>query len=208
MRPFTALLVLPLVGAACVPKAPPLRGAPTPAVVPRLELPAGHTRFVFDWSYEDADMRGRGDGAIRAAAPDSARLDLFIAGNLGATAVLIGDQLRAPGPDAVRRMVPPPPLLWAALGRLAVPPAADTSARQDGDTLRVDIGRGSVWRATIAAGALRRLERIEDGRIVQSVRRADDRHVRYYDASARRSLDFTITSVDLDVAFDASIWSL
>ncbi|NUQ19864.1 MAG: hypothetical protein HOQ09_02775 [Gemmatimonadaceae bacterium] len=203
-----ALFVLGL-GAACVPKAPPLAGGPAPAVVPRLELPAGHTRFVFGWSYEDPDMRGRGDGAIRAAAPDSARLDLFIAGGLGgATAVLIGDQLRAPGPDAVRKMVPPPPLLWAALGRLAVPPAADTVARLDGDTLRIDIGRGSVWRVTVAGGTLKRLERIDDGRIVQSVRRADDRHVRYYDASARRSLDFTITSVDHNVDFDASIWSL
>lgn len=205
----SATIAFLLLGAACVPKAPPLVGAPAPAVVPRLELPPGHTRFVFDWVYEDPDMRGQGDGAIRAAAPDSARLDLFIAGGLGgATAVLIGDDLRAPGPDAVRKMVPPAPLLWAALGRLAVPPAADTVARLDGDTLRIDIGHGSVWRVTVAAGELKRLERIEDGHIVQSVRRADARRVRYYDATARRSLDFTITSVDQNVGFDASIWSL
>lgn len=208
MRALASLLSLSLLGAACVPKAPPLVGTPAPAVVPRLDLPPGHTRYVFDWKYEDPDMRGQGDGAIRAAAPDSARLDLFIAGGLGgATAILVGDELRAPGPDAVKRMVPPAPLLWAALGRLAVPPAADTVARLDGDTLRVDIGRGSVWRVTIAAGALRRLERIDDGRIVQSVRRADDQHVRYYDAAARRSLEFTITSVDHNTGFDASIWS-
>jgi hypothetical protein len=122
--------------------------------------------------------------------------------------VLIGDDLRAPGPNAIRRMIPPAPLLWAALGRLAVPPAADTTARLDGDTLRIDIGKGSVWRVTVAGGTLRRLERIEDGRIVQSVHRADDQHVRYYDASARRSLEFTVTSVDHNVEFDASIWSL
>lgn len=211
MRRILALASLvPLaVGSGCVPKAPPLAGAPAPAVVPRLELPAGHTRFVFDWSYQDPDMQGRGDGAIRAAAPDSARLDLFIAGGLGgATAVLIGGELRAPGPEAVRKMVPPAPLLWAALGRLAVPAAADTVARLDGDTLRIDIGRRSVWRVTVAGGALKRLERIDDGRIVQSVRRADDGRVRYYDASARRTLDFTITTVDHNVDFDASIWSL
>lgn len=209
MRRLIRAATLMLLLVACVPKAPPLVGAPAPAVIPRLELPPGHTRFVFDWSYEDPDMQGRGEGAIRAAAPDSARLDLFLAGGLGgAVAVLIDDDLRAPGPEAVKRMVPPAPLLWAALGRLAVPPAADTVARQDGDTLRIDIGRGSVWRVTVAGGSLRRLERIDDGRIIQSVRRADDRHVRYYDASARRSLEFTITSVDQNVGFDASIWSL
>ena len=202
---FVALLA----GASCAPKAPPLVGAPAPALVPRLDLPAGHTRFVFDWRYEDPDMQARGEGAVRAAFPDSARLDLFLAGGLGgAAAVLVGDELRAPGPDAVRRMIPPPPLLWAALGRLAVPPAADTVARQDGDTLRIDIGRGSVWRVTVSNGSLRRLERIDDGRIVQSVRRADDRHVRYYDAGAHRTLELTITSVDHNAGFDASIWSL
>jgi len=209
MRPVRSLLCIVLLGAACAPKAPPLVGAPAPAVVPRLELPAGHTRFVFDWRYEDPDIQARGEGALRAAAPDSARLDLFLAGGMGgAAAVLVGDELRAPGPEAVRRLVPPAPLLWAALGRLAVPPAADTVARLDGDTLRIDIGRGSVWRVTVAGGALRRLERIDDGRIVQSVRRADDQHVRYYDAGSRRTLDLTITGVDHTVGFDASIWSL
>ena len=203
---FLALL-LP-VAAGCVPKAHALSGVPTPAALPPIDLPAGHTRWVFDWKYEDPDIHASGDGALRAAFPDSARLDLFVGGGMGAAAaILIGDQLRAPGPDALRRMIPPPPLLWAALGRLAVPPAADTTARLDGDTLRADIGRGNVWRVTIAGGTLRRLERIDDGRIVQSVVRADDRHVRYFDAAARRSLELVITSVDSNADIDASIWS-
>lgn len=145
---------------------------------------------------------------MRTASPDSARLDLFLEGGLGtAVAVLIGDTLRAPGPDAVRRMIPPPPLLWAALGRLAVPAAVDTAARLDGDTLRIDIGRGTVWRVTVVRSGLARLERIEEGRIVQSVRRADDSHVRYYDAKARRTLELSITRVDHNAQLDASIWS-
>ena len=200
-------LALPVL-AGCVPKAHALPGVPTPASLPPIEIPRGHTRFVFDWKYEDPDIHASGDGALRAAWPDSARLDLFIGGGMGAGgAVLIGDQLRAPGPEALRRMIPPPPLLWAALGRLAVPAAADTTARLDGDTLRADIGRGDVWRVTIAGGVLRRLERISDGRIIQSVVRADDRHVRYFDAAARRSLELVITSVNSNADFDASIWS-
>jgi hypothetical protein len=206
---FAACLTLlaPVV-AGCVPRAHALPGVPTREALPPIEIPAGHTRWVFDWKYEDPDIHASGDGALRAAYPDSARLDLFVGGGMGAgAAILIGDDLRAPGPDALRRMIPPPPLLWAALGRLAVPPAADTTARLDGDTLRADIGRGNVWRVTIAGGSLRRLERIDDGRIVQSVVRADDRHVRYFDAASRRSLELVITSVDRNAEFDASIWS-
>lgn len=201
------VLAAPVI-AGCVPKAHALPGVPTRQALPPIEIPAGHTRWVFDWKYEDPDIHASGDGAVRAAYPDSARLDLFLGGGMGgATAVLVGDEIRAPGPDALRRMIPPPPLLWAALGRLAVPPAADTTARLDGDTLRADIGRGNVWRVTVAGGSLRRLERINDGRIVQSVVRADDRHVRYFDAASRRSLELVITSVDSNADFDASIWS-
>jgi hypothetical protein len=194
---------------SCAPKAPPLRGEITRPALPDLSILPGHSRIVFDWKYEDQDLRTGGEGAVRTASPDSARLDLFLEGGLGtAVAILIGDNLRAPGPDAVRRLIPPAPLLWASLGRLAVPPAADTSARLDHDTLRVDIGRGDVWRATIVAGTLVRLERIADGRIVQWVSRADERHVRYYDATARRTLDLTITRTDRNTDLDASIWSL
>ena len=64
-----------------------------------------------------------------AAPPDSARLDFFLAGGLGGgRAVLVGDDLSAPGGAMVDRLVPPAPLMWGALGRLAVPPVADTAA--------------------------------------------------------------------------------
>ena len=205
----TLLAAMSVMAFACAPKAPPLRGITARPALPALSILPGHSRLVFDWRYEDPDIRTRGDGAARTAAPDSARVDLFLEGGLGtAVAVLIGDTLRAPGPNAVKRLIPPAPLLWAALGRLAVPPAADTSARLDGDTLRVDIGRGDTWRVTIAAGKLVRLERIDGGRIVQSVHRADEQHVRYYDATARRTLELTVTRVDRNADLDASIWSL
>lgn len=205
----TLVAAMSVMAFACAPKAPPLRGITARPALPELSILPGHSRLVFDWRYEDPDIRTRGDGAARTAAPDSARVDLFLEGGLGtAVAVLIGDTLRAPGPNAVKRLIPPAPLLWAALGRLAVPPAADTSARLDGDTLRVDIGRGDMWRVTIAVGKLVRLERINGGRIVQSVHRADDQHVRYYDATARRTLELTVMRVDRNADLDASIWSL
>ena len=208
MRVYRALVVAGIVLASCVPRARPLPGVPTRVPLPRLEVPSGHTRWVFDWSYEDPDMQARGEGALRVAAPDSARLDLFLGGGFGsAAAALIGNELRAPGPEMVRRLVPPPPMLWAAVGRLAVPALPDTTARLDGDTLRADVGRGEVWRITVAAGRLRRLERITDGRIIQSVDRRDESHVRYYDATGRRSLNITVKRVDSNVVYDASIWT-
>lgn len=209
MRPFAAALLLAIaVAASCAPKAPPLRGTPTRVSLPRLEIPAGHTRWVFDWRYEDPDMQARGEGAVRAAYPDSARLDLFLGGGFGSSSsVLIGAELRAPAPDVVRKLIPPPPMLWATMGKLAVPALPDTSARLEGDTLRADVGRGEVWRVTVAAGRLRRLERISDGRIIQSVDRRDESRVRYYDATGRRSLELTVKRVDTNVVFDASIWT-
>ena len=39
--------------------------------------------------------------------------------------MLIGGELRSPAPQLVERLVPPAPLLWAALGRLATTPEAN-----------------------------------------------------------------------------------
>ena len=108
----------------------------------------------------------RGEGTARIADPDSARLDFVVDGGFGGGwAVLVGDQLSIPGPDVVRRLIPPAPLLWATLGRLAVPPARDTTARMVGDTLRADIGGDPTWRVTFAGTQLSRVERIDGGRI-------------------------------------------
>jgi hypothetical protein len=154
-------------------------------------------------------MSGRGEGAARVASPDSARLDFFLSGGLGAgAALLIGDTVRAPGPDIVRRLVPPPPLLWGALGRVRVPSSRDTTARLDGTTLRVDLGNPVAWRLTFQSDTLVRLERVESGRVVEWVARRDTAHVSYRNESEHRSLELTVTRLERVAAFDASIWSL
>src|SRR5437867_8694086 len=126
---------------ACAPRLHPLAGAPAPATLPRTELPPVHRRIVFDWELQDRELSGRGEGVARVAPPDSARLDLFLSGGFGSgAAVLISDSLQVTGGSLARRFIPPPPLLWAALGRLAIPAVPDTVARVDGELLRVDIG--------------------------------------------------------------------
>lgn len=190
---------------ACVPKLGALVGAPAPAVLPRTQLPAGHRQLVFNWELDDREMSGRGEGVARVAGPDSARLDLFLAGGFGSgAAILIGDSLQVPG-GLPRRFIPPPPLLWAALGRVAVPAERDTIARVDGELLRVDIGSPPSWRLTFRHDSLVRLERVRNGRIAEWIER-NGAAVHYRSEEARRDLLLTIKRVQEVPAFDAAIW--
>ena len=74
------------------------------------------SRLTFAWSAQEPDFRGSGVGVARVEPPDRARLDLFLDnGETAAIAALVGDELRIP--DALpTELVPPPALLWAALG--------------------------------------------------------------------------------------------
>lgn len=193
--------------ASCAPRARALAGAPAPArVVPRAELPAGLRRVVFRWRYEEAEgFSARGEGVARIAPPDSGRLDFFLEGGLaGGFAVLVGDRLTTPS-DLGRRLIPPAPLMWAALGRLALPPARDTTVTVAGDTLRADLHGNPTWRVTVVGDRLVRLDRIVSGRIVEWVTR-DSATLRYRHESERRSLALDVVRQESADAFPASIW--
>ena len=152
-------------------------------------------------------MVARGEGVARLASPDSARLDFFVDGGFGSGHVLVfGERVIAPGGNLVAGMIPSPPMLWAAVGRLAVPPATDTVAAVDGTRLQADIGRDPRWRATFDGGRLVSLEHIEGGRVTESVTRASDGAVRYTHSRARRMLRITVTREEEVATFDASIW--
>lgn len=213
MRVRAALAAL-LVGSAilaCAPRLRPAPGVPAPAVLPRAELPTGRQRIVFRWELDDPDMTARGEGAARTAPPDSARLDFFLAGGLASgAAVLVGNDLRLPSrsDDVARRLVPTPPLLWAALGRIAIPVTRDTTVRVDGDTLRADIGTPTAWRLTFVRDTLRRIERVYGGRVTEWASRNADGHLRYRHEVNRRQLDLFITRIEDVSAFDPGIWEL
>ena len=210
--PGLALLVATALGVgACAPRLRPLTGTPAPKVLPDARLPPGHRRIVFRWELDDPDLTARGEGAARLAPPDSGRLDFFLAGGAASgAAVLIAGDLRLPsrGEDMSRKLVPPAPLLWGALGRLAVPPAPDTAVRVDGDTLRADIAIPVAWRLTFVRDSLRRVERVDGGRIIEWVERFANGRVRYRHESRRRQLDLFITRSDDVSAFDPAIWDL
>lgn len=209
------------VAGGCAPAVAPLAGAPTVALLP----PAGGAvlpqRIRFTWRYADETFEAGGDGAVRWVPPERARLDFFLSNGLaGGYAILVGDSLEVPGIDLVRRFLPPVPLLWATLGRRVVPPAADTLARLAGDTLRADIGslrgtdasgaEGRAWRLHYAHGTLVRMERIEDGRVVEWIRREDVPdglwRLQYVHERSRRRLTIAVTDTTTVEGFDEGIW--
>jgi hypothetical protein len=162
---------------------------------------------VFRWDYEENSLLTHGEGAIRASAPDSARLDLFLVGGIPAGyAILIGDSLRGPNIDQIRRVLPPPAMLWAALGRLAIPSLPDTVINVEADTLRADIGRPAAWRVTIRAGRLSQLARLSGGRIAEVVTRDANGRL-LYEVPGRRKLWLGIIRDEEVPPFDAAIWT-
>ncbi len=210
------LALVPLVAAACAPRARALTGVEARRELPPAELPASPQLIRFSWTYADETFDVKGDGVVRSGPPDRARLDLFIANGYGnGMAILDGDSLFVPGIDLIRRFLPPPPLLWAALGRLALPAGRDTLVRQDGDTLRADIFGTETdkrtWRVHFAGDALRRIERIEDGRVVEWTERVPEGNgqlrLRYVHTTGRRSLLLSVTeTLNIDEGFDDAIW--
>lgn len=207
MKRFASLIIAATLG--CVPSAAPLKGVLAPdRSLPALSLPSGHRHLVFKWDYQEGDIAARGDGSVRTAAPDSARLDFFLGGGLGAgAAVLIRDSIRSPHAELARRYIPPSPMMWAALGRLAIPALPDTVVRIDGDLVRADVGHPVQWRVTIRGDTLVGLEHISDGKITESIDRGAGGVLTYRAPGARRRLDLTILR-DEPGSFDASIWSL
>lgn len=205
---FLALLALLGIAASCgTPRAAPLEGSVAPSRLPRAELPPVRRMVVFTWAYRDRDYSFRGEGVARVSPPDSARFDFFLNGGWGGGyAVLVGDRLVTSGGDMVRKMLPPVPLLWAALGRLELPAGSDTTARVDADTLRVDIGPEPTWRSTFVDDSLRKVELIDGDRIQEIVTRAAGGAVRYEHTRSGRRLQIAVARVDTVEAHDADIW--
>jgi hypothetical protein len=192
----------------CAPKVKPLEGAPSPnRALPSLPLPGVHRRVSFRWDYEEQSLLTHGEGAIRASAPDSARVDLFLTGGLFiGYAILVGDSLSGPRIDQIRRVLPPPAMLWAALGRLAIPPLPDTVVRADGDNIQAEIGRPAAWRITIKGNRIMQLARLNSGRIAEVVTRDDGGRL-LYEVPGRRKLWLGIIRDEEVQPFDAAIWA-
>ena len=125
------LAYLGLVGAGC-------RSAPGPVMpeaaqpVSRTQVaewvastvPSDHLLHRFKWLFKDERGSAGGRGSARIVPPDSLRFD--VAGPFGsgaASAVVIGDRaVWTEPPDAIARLVPNYPLMWAMFGVARMPP--------------------------------------------------------------------------------------
>ncbi len=220
-RRVAVLIGLCAIATSCAPGARALRGTPTRAVLPPSVLSPTPAIWKFTWTYKDETFTANGDGVLRIAPPERARLDFFLRNGMsGGYAIMLGDSIFVPGPDLAKRFLPPPPMLWAAMGRLALPPSRDTVARVDGDTLRADLGtlggadaskaRGRAWRLTYAGTVLARVDHIDDGRLIEWMTRrrneAGGWELTYVHETGRRRLALTVTDTSQVKGFDDAIW--
>jgi len=90
-------------------------------------VPPEHRLHRFKWLFQDERSSAGGRGSARIAPPDSLRFD--VAGPFGsnpASAAVVGETpLWADPPDAVKKLVPNYPLMWAMFGIARLPDSGD-----------------------------------------------------------------------------------
>jgi hypothetical protein len=148
--------------AACA-AATPGAGPPDPDAAARLAAataPDRRLHVVFDWDMRDRDARFNGRGVLRLDLQHRARVDLF--GPRGETlsaAIVDGEQMRVV-PAGTDALLPPPALLWAALGVFRQPVDAPLTGTTHADGRWVlEYGRDDVrWRFRFEEDRLRSTE--------------------------------------------------
>jgi hypothetical protein len=131
-------------------------------------VPPEHRLHRFKWLFQDERSSAGGRGSARISPPDSLRFD--VAGPFGsgaASAAVIGDQpLWAEPPDAVKKLVPNYPLMWAMFGVARLP--------ESGDSLRgLSEGVTTAWQYANATDTVDYVRTAgQPGKLVAEVRHA------------------------------------
>ena len=140
------LPVLLIAAAACrtaapgavVPEAAPPVSAAQVADWVRPTVPTAPRLIRFKWLFRDDNSSAGGRGSARIAPPDSLRFDVSgpFGSNASAAAVVGDSALWVQPPDAIEKLVPSYPLMWALLGVARMPGegTALRGASEDGRT--------------------------------------------------------------------------
>jgi hypothetical protein len=176
--------------------------------------PTHRVQVVFDWTLRDRDARLSGEGVARIDPGGRARLDLF--GPRGETylaAALVGQELRLPA-AGLGDVLPPPALLWSAIGVVApVPEATLIEASRDGGTVTLGYALGRErWHYRLVDGRLVHVqwERPGEGRRTVTLGEAGafalPVEALYRDHIAFRELELKLKQVDEVDSFPTDIW--
>lgn len=197
-------------GAADAPPDPSAAAALAQATSPEYRL-----EVQFDWNMVDRDARFGGRGLLRLDRAERARVDLFgPRGETLAAAIMDGDAMRVV-PQQAASLLPPPALLWAALGAFSEPEDMPlTATRVDGDDTTLEYGRDRTrWTFRFTGSALRSTEWTDgDGRrTVELTGNAGfgvPRDAAFRDWIEFRELSLSVTAIEERASFDAYTWIL
>ncbi|MEX2467809.1 MAG: hypothetical protein WD995_12940 [Gemmatimonadota bacterium] len=180
----------------------------------RLEEPL---QIIFEWQANDGGVRASGRGVARVEPPYKARLDLFLGnGETALRAALVDGEIRLP-PGAPDDILPPPDLLWGALGILRPAEGARLlggDRLEDGSVrLRYQYADGTQLHYQVSEGVLTRVDQVENGRIVQEVTLSFSQagryptHATYRHRADFRELRLTRETLEAVPPFDEEIWN-
>lgn len=169
----------------------------------------------FAWRLNEARERHQGLGVARVEPPYRARLDLFTTdGETVMSAALVDGELRVP-PGSRDDILPPTDLMWGALGIFrphGVRLLGGDVLEGDAMRLRYAYEDGTELHYQVMEGALRSLELLEDGYVVQRVEvdmAADSRYpieATYRNLTAFRELTIVRESLEGHGPFDPETW--
>lgn len=177
--------------------------------------PQQRLHVVFEWDMRDRDARFNGQGVLRLDLDYRARVDLF--GPRGETlsaAIIEGERMRVV-PAGSEALLPPPALLWSALGVFRPPVEAPlTGTGTAGGVLQLDYVRDDVrWRFRFDDDRLRSTEWTARGgrRTVELSGAADlglPAQAAFRDWTEFRELTLRVTAVEERSGFAADVWIL